>query len=180
MGATFMRYSVVLLVLATLWARPFAQAQQPPAAAPATATSIEPPRDEKLLLLLQGDGVQIYGCSVDNGAAVWKFQGPEAKLTTEKGSPAGTHFAGPTWKLLDGSQVKASMVATKPATESGAVAWLLLKVVDKSGDGELRTAEYITRTNTKGGAAPSTGCDAAHQGQQARVPYTATYRFYGK
>jgi Protein of unknown function (DUF3455) len=130
--------------------------------------------------VLQGDGVQIYACTVDNGTTVWKLQGPEAKLKTETGSEAGSHFAGPTWKLLDGSQVKGSMVATKPASEPGAVAWLLLKVVDKSGNGKLQTADYITRTNTKGGVAPATGCDAAHQGRLARVPYTDTYSFYGK
>ena len=31
---------------------------------------------------------------------------PEAKLTTETGSRAGNHFAGPTWKLLDGTEVE--------------------------------------------------------------------------
>jgi len=60
------------------------------------------------------------------------------------------------------------------------VAWLLLKVVSKAGDRKLQTAAYVTRTDTRGGVVPATGCDAAHQGEQARVPYTATCHFYGK
>jgi hypothetical protein len=172
-----MRKFPFLLVLVAAIALPGACAQQPPAS---STVSIDPPSDEKLLLELQADGVQIYSCATDNGAAVWKFQGPEANLKTGKGTPAGTHFAGPTWKLLDGSEVKGGMVATRPATEPGAVAWLLLKVVSNSGDGTLRNAQYITRTNTKGGVAPAAGCDSAHQGQPARVPYSATYKFYGK
>ena len=40
---------------------------------------------------------------------------------------------------------------------------------------EVRT---IQRLNTKGGRAPTTGCDAQHQGEMARVNYTADYYFY--
>ena len=149
-------------------------AQQPPSA------SIDPPSDAKQLLELQGDGVQIYSCVLDKTTLNWKFQGPEAKLSNADGSNADSHYAGPTWKLLDGSEVKGSMIGTKPAAETGAVPWLLLKVASHTGNGKLQNAEYITRTNTKGGVAPSSGCDATHQGEQARVPYSATYRFYGK
>jgi hypothetical protein len=82
--------------------------------------------------------------------------------------------------LLDGSEVKGSMAASKPAPEAGAVPWLLVKVVSHNGNGKLGAADYVTRTNTKGGVAPQSGCDAAHQGASAPVPYSATYRFYGK
>jgi Protein of unknown function (DUF3455) len=156
-----------------------AHAQQPPAPS-APAASIEPPSGERLLLEVRAEGVQNYSCVTENGASAWKFQGPEAKLTTSTGSPAGSHFAGPTWKLLDGSEVKGSVAASKPAPEAGAVPWLLVKVVSHTGEGKLSAAEYVTRTNTKGGVAPQSGCDAAHQGAAAPVPYSATYRFYGK
>jgi Protein of unknown function (DUF3455) len=151
---------------------PVATCQQP-------STSIDPPAGEHLLLQLQATGVQIYSCTSDNGATAWKLKGPDAKLRDAKGADAGTHFAGPTWKLADGSEVKASPVANKPAPESGAVAWLLLKVASHSGSGKLDQAAYVTRTNTKGGVAPPSGCDAEHQGQETRVPYSATYSFYG-
>jgi hypothetical protein len=152
-----------------------AVAQQPP-----TSTSIDPPAGEKLLLELHGDGVQIYTCTLDKTALNWKFQGPEAKLTNGDGSDAGTHYAGPTWKLADSSEVKASAIGNKPAPEAGSIPWLLLKVASHAGTGKLQNADYITRTDTKGGVAPTTGCDTTHQNEQARVPYTATYRFYGK
>ena len=153
----------------------FAFAQQPPA-----STSIEPPPGEKLLLELHGDGVQIYTCTLDKTALNWKFQGPEAKLTNSDGSDAGTHYAGPTWKLADSSEVKASMVGNKPAPDTRSIPWLLLKVASHAGTGKLQTADYITRTDTKGGVAPTSSCDNTHQNEQARVPYAATYRFYGK
>jgi hypothetical protein len=163
---------ILLIVLVAIL--PFrVRAQQP--------SSIDPPAGEKRLLQLKGEGVQIYSCASENGAApAWKFVGPEAKLITEEGSRAGEHYTGPTWKLLDGSEVRGSLVSSKPAAESGAIPWLLLKGAVVSGGGKLRTVEYITRTDTKGGMAPSSGCDAAHQGTQSRVLYTATYTFYGK
>src|SRR5579862_2426646 len=150
-------------------------AQQPPASG-----SIEPPNDEKPLLELHGDGVQIYSCVLDKTTLNWKFQGPEANLSNADGTAAGSHYAGPTWKLLDGSEVKGTMIGTKSSADAGAIPWLLLKVASHAGQGKLQDAEYITRTDTKGGVAPSSGCDATHQGEQARIPYSATYRFYGK
>ena len=172
--AAFMPNSVVPLVIAATLALPLAPAQQPP------VPSIDPPSGERLLLRLEAEGVQIYSCASDKGAPAWRFQGPEAKLTSAKGRPAGSHFAGPTWKLLDGSEVKGSPVASKPAPEPDAVPWLLLKVASETGDGKLRGTDYITRTNTKGGVAPPSGCDPSHQGAQARIPYSASYSFYGK
>jgi hypothetical protein len=123
----------------------------------APAASIEPPSGERWLLEVQAEGVQKYSCVTENGASAWKFQGPEAKLTTSTGSPAGSHFAGPTWKLLDGSEVKGSTAVSKPAPEAGAVPWLLVKVVSHTGEGKLSAAEYVTRTATKGGVAPQSG-----------------------
>jgi hypothetical protein len=43
----------------------------------------------------------------------------------------------------------------------------------------LSTAAFIRRADTKGGVAPTTGCDAAHRGEQARIRYSALYQFYG-
>jgi hypothetical protein len=47
------------------------------------------------------------------------------------------------------------------------------------GSGTLSAADYIRRTETKGGVAPRTGCDASHLSEQARSHYAATYQFYG-
>jgi hypothetical protein len=34
---------------------------------------------------------------------------------------------------------------------------------------------YVVPTNTQGGAAPTSGCDAAHTAGEKRVHYSATY-----
>ncbi|HWZ58695.1 MAG TPA: DUF3455 domain-containing protein, partial [Gemmatimonadaceae bacterium] len=83
-------------------------------------------------------------------------------------------------KLTDGSEVHAKPSASHPAPDAGAVAWLLLAATDHLGAGTLSSVDYITRTDTKGGAAPATGCDAAHRGAEERVRYSAVYRFYGR
>jgi hypothetical protein len=165
MRAIFVLTTALLLV-------PAATSQQP-------AASIDPPAGEHLLLQLQAAGVQIYSCTSEHGTTAWKLKGPDAKLTDVKGTDAGTHFAGPTWKLADGSEVKGSPVANKPAPDPGSVPWLLLKVASHSGNGKLDQATYVTRTNTRGGVAPPSGCDTEHQGQETKVPYSATYSFYG-
>ena len=105
-----------------------------------------------------------------------EISGAGGKADNLYGSPAGSHFAGPTWKLLDGSEVKGSTAASKPAPEAGAVPWLLVKVVSHT-EREAQRGGVVTRTNTKVGVAPQSGCDAAHQGATAPVPYSATYRF---
>lgn len=88
------------------------QAQQP-VNSPAQG-SMDPPSGQQQLLEVHAEGVQIYSCAVENGKAGCKFQGPEAKLTNSDGSLAGNHSAGPSWKLTDSSEVKGSMVASKP------------------------------------------------------------------
>jgi hypothetical protein len=164
---------IVLFVAAPIHA-------QQPAVNSSTSASIEPPNGERMLFEVQAEGVQTYSCVVENGKPGWKFLGPEAKLTTLTGETAGSHSSGPTWKLADGSEVKGSMAASKPAPEEGSIPWLLVRVVSRAGVGKLSSAEYVTRTNTKGGVAPQTGCDDRHLGTSRRVPYSAIYRFYGK
>ena len=38
----------------------------------------------------------------------------------------------------------------------------------------------IQRINTKGGRAPSSGCDADQLGKEVKVPYSADYYFYAR
>jgi hypothetical protein len=42
----------------------------------------------------------------------------------------------------------------------------------------MTRVEFIRRSDTHGGASPTTGCDAHHLNAVSRVPYTATYTFY--
>lgn len=174
-----MRRSVTCLQIIVLFVAAPIHAQQP-AVTSSTPASIEPPGGEHMQFELRAEGVQIYSCVAENGKPGWKFLGPEAKLTTSAGNPAGSHSSGPTWKLADGSEVKGSMAASKPAPDNGSIPWLLVRVVSHTGVGKLSSAEYVTRTDTKGGVAPQTGCDDGHLGTSQRVPYSAIYRFYGK
>jgi Protein of unknown function (DUF3455) len=138
-------------------------------------TSLEPPAGSRLLLQVDGVGVQVYACA-DAG---WTLVGPDAGLFDSTGRQVGTHFKGPGWKLADGSEVHAKVSASHASPDAGAVAWLLLTVTEHAGTGTLSPATAVTRTDTKGGAAPSSGCDAAHRGAEVRMRYAAVYRFYG-
>ena len=48
----------------------------------------------------------------------------------------------------------------------------------QKGSGVLTGAEFVRRTETLGGAAPASGCDATKMGTQVRMRYTAHYLFY--
>ena len=123
-------------------------------------------------------GVQIYTCGKnDAGAPTWVFKAPEAQLFDAQKKQIGKHYAGPTWEALAGGKVVGAAKASAPAPEAGAIAWLLLEVKSSEGSGVFNQAKAVLRVSTHGGVAPAQGCDAAHAGQEARVPYTATYVF---
>jgi len=146
--------------------------------APAEEGLVPPPADAALLLEAAADGVQIYACEAKDGRAEWVFKAPEAMLFDHDGRQVGTHFGGPTWKLEDGSAVVGEVVARADAPEAGAIPWLLLRAKSHDGSGALSRVAYIRRAETKGGAAPKTGCDISHVSQQARMRYSATYQFF--
>ena len=137
-----------------------------------------PPQGSVLQLELTADGVQIYTCEAKEGRFEWSFKAPEANLFDKQERQAGTHLAGPTWKMVDGSAVVAEVIARADSPEAGAIPWLLLRAKSHEGSGTLAAVTYVRRTETKGGLAPKTGCDAGHLSEQARIPYSATYQFY--
>jgi hypothetical protein len=147
-------------------------------AARADQSAVAPPAGSAPVLELVADGVQIYTCEAKEGGFAWSFKAPEANLFDKQGRQVGAHFAGPTWKLDDGSDVVGEVVAKADAAEPGAIQWLLLRVKSHQGSGALSPVAYIRRTETKGGLAPSTACDASHLSQQARMRYSATYQFF--
>jgi len=145
-------YSIVLL-----------QAKQPP-------SSVEPPAGTELVLTAAGEGSQVYTCTDGH----WILKAPDARLLDEHGQVIGSHFAGPTWRLTDGSEVKGKAIASQPAPDASSVPWLLLQSVAGSGSGRLANVLYVRRTETHGGAAPMKACGTGEE----RVPYTARYSFY--
>ena len=144
----------------------------------ADQAAVAPPKSSASLLEVAADGVQIYTCEPKEGGFAWSFKAPEANLFDTQGRQVGTHFAGPTWKLDDGSEVVGEVVAKADAVEPRAIQWLLLRAKSHQGSGALSAAAYVRRTDTKGGVAPSTGCDAGHLSQEARMRYSAMYQFF--
>ena len=72
-----------------------------------------------------------------------------------------------------------TLIKKTPSPKSGDIPWLLLKREAGTGEGRFGKVTYIQRVDTEGGIAPPGGCDKAHQGQEVRVKYRATYVFYG-
>jgi hypothetical protein len=139
---------------------------------------LQPPANEQLLLQVHAKGDQIYICKVDAAQSSWTLKAPDAQLFDDKGKPFGKHFAGPSWKANDGSRVTGKAIANAPSPDPDSIPWLLVNIVTHEGSGVLSRATTIQRLNTKGGKAPATGCDAAHAGQELRVPYSADYLFF--
>jgi len=153
--------NLVLVAVAAVCTAVFAQQVAP---------SIEAPPGARLLLEARGEGAQIYTCSNSH----WVLKAPDARLVDAKGQVIGRHFAGPTWRLNDGSEVKGKLIASQPAPDGKSVAWLLVGAVPGSGTGQFATVAYIRRTETSGGAAPKAACT----GGELPVAYAAKYSFY--
>jgi hypothetical protein len=158
-----------------------AAAQGTPTSAEAVPPTLAPPASSVLLFTLDAHGVQIYACQAkpdDATAFIWTFKAPEAELLNAQGEVVGHHVAGPTWQGLDGSAVVGTVLQRAEAPKPGAIPWLLLEAKAHAGSGVFATITHIQRLDTVGGVAPSEGCDAAHAGSEARIPYAATYAFY--
>jgi len=161
----FRRFSKLMGVACLGLAGGWAAADVPVPAALAVATNMQ------LILSSHGEGVQIYAC----GQSAWTLKAPEATLFDEKGGQIGKHYGGPSWELSDGSLITGELAAKDPGPVDTAIPWLLLKVKTNSGKGLLAQASAIQRIETVGGLAPK---DACQDGDEKRVSYSATYRFF--
>ncbi|WP_188555074.1 DUF3455 domain-containing protein [Edaphobacter dinghuensis] len=128
-----------------------------------------------MVLEARGVGVQIYTCMKDVDW-VWKLKAPDATLFDQHGKAIGKHIAGPTWHLDDGSEVQGKALEVRQ--QPGTIPWLILAVHSTGGEGLLSQVDVVRRTETKGGLAPSTGCDSAHADAEVRIPYSASYTFF--
>jgi hypothetical protein len=90
------------------------------------------------------------------------------------GKTIGLHYAGPNWQHVDGSSVRAKMVAAAPGATFSDVPWLKLDVTEQRGNGILTRVKTVQRINTKGGAMQGS-CETA--GTYRSVPYSADYVF---
>ena len=153
---------------------------------PTVPADIEAPTSAALVVQLAARGTQNYKCQANAstaGGAEWKLVAPEAELfrSAEPGAElAGTHGAGPSWTLKDGSGAKGDAPNAKraPSPEAGAIPWLLLPAQSNGQPGELQGVTLVQRVQTHGGIAPASGCTTSTVGAETKVPYTATYVFY--
>jgi hypothetical protein len=146
----------------------------------ATPANLAVPSGQTLALVLTAKGVQVYECRQvpdSPGKFEWVFKAPEADLFDAKGQKVGRHFAGPTWVLTDGGMVTGHLKSKADAPDGKGVPWLLLDAVQASGT-TMSKVQSIQRVDTVGGKAPTDPPDAKELGKEARVAYTATYKFY--
>jgi hypothetical protein len=143
--------------------------------------TLKVPATQELSLEVQASGVQIYECKASKDEPTrfeWVFKAPEAVLLDNAGKKIGKHYAGPTWESDDGSKVVGEVKAKDNGPDPNAIPWLLLTAKTTSGKGVFGETQSIQRLNTSGGKAPQEGCDESHLGNESRVAYKATYRFY--
>ncbi len=132
------------------------------------------------MLLAHATGSQIYVCQAGtDGKLAWALKAPEAELHDQQGTVIGRHYAGPTWKANDGSEVTGKAVARVDSPDANSIPWLLVTITGHSGKGVLSRVSSIQRINTKGGQPPpAADCNPAKQNVEMKSAYTADYYFY--
>ena len=153
----------------------------------AVPASIQVPAGSKLLLRVEGRGVQVYTCQVsaaDTTQYVWVLLEAKAILYAgaEYGEKAVRHYFNakhhPVWETEDGSSVEGTKLQQADAPDAGAIPWLLLKASSSSGTGPIVSTVFVQRINTKGGKAPAERADVRQKGEKIEVAYSAEYLFY--
>jgi hypothetical protein len=146
---------------------------------PSVPDQIKAPAGEDVLLVAHASGSQIYTCDLTGGAYAWKLKAPDAELRDSQGTLIGHHFAGPTWKHNDGSEVVGKAVAKADSPNTNSIPWLLVTAISHSGVGVFTRVTTIQRINTDGGQPPAAAdCNASKQNTEAKSAYTADYYFY--
>ena len=182
MSATLLIAGSTLRVLAlTGFLLPTVLTDKEPAK-PDPADAIKPPEGLVVVAKLKAEGVQIYECkAVDPNARrvtyQWVLKAPAAELKDDDGKKAGKHGAGPTWED-DSGKVVGTLPPAGTLAKEGTIPWLLIKADKTEGKGTFAKVAYIQRVDTVGGAAPKQ-VDESYAGAELRVPYKATYIFYG-
>jgi hypothetical protein len=142
------------------------------------AAPLRPLPDEAPAFALAADGVQIYQCSpLVTGGYAWVLQAPDATLY--EGSRSVARMATPNhWESLDDRSSVSGLPRRMQAAGTGNIPWELLGAMPAGDDGIFAGVTSIQRVNTRGGVAPTTGCDDTHVGEEARTAFTADYYFY--
>jgi len=148
-------------------------------APPDVPDTIAVPAGLEVVLYAHATGSQIYTCqAAADGKFAWTLKAPDAELHDRKDKVIGTHFAGPTWKLKDGSEVTGKAAAKVDSLGGESIPWLLVNAVGHAGKGLLTTVTTIQRVRTHGGMPPSESCDASNVSAESKSSYSADYYFY--
>ena len=143
---------------------------------------IKAPAGEKLVLSARASGSQIYVCeqaATSDSKPQWTLKAPEAQLRDRSGAVIGHHYAGPTWKHTDGSEVLGKAVAQIDSPDAASIPWLLITATGHAGSGVLAGVKSIQRIHTKGGQPPpASDCNASRLNAEIKSSYTADYYFY--
>lgn len=145
---------------------------------PDVPDTIAVPAGHEVVLYAHATGSQIYTCQPADGKFAWALKAPEAELHDRKDKVIGSHSAGPTWKLKDGSEVTGKAAAHVDSLGGESIPWLLVNAVGHAGKGLLTTVTTIQRVRTHGGMPPEDVCDAAHLNTESKSSYSADYYFY--
>ena len=122
---------------------------------PDVPDKLKAPAGEEVVLQAHASGSQIYVCQPGtDGKFAWALKAPEAELHDQQGAVIGRHYAGPTWKDNDGSEVTGKAVARVDSPDADSIPWLLVTIAGHSGDGVLSRVTSVQRINTKGGLPP--------------------------
>ena len=150
------------------------------AGTPGTPDEIKVPAGEKLVLKAHATGFQIYTCkAAGDRPAQWELKAPEADLHDGNGTVIVHHFAGPTWKHKDGSEVTGKASAHVDSPDASSIPWLLVSATGHTGEGVFSKVSSIQRINTRGGKPPAGAeCTAANNGAESKSSYAADYYFY--
>jgi hypothetical protein len=142
------------------------------------ASELHDPPGYKVLVKLrtQPTSVQIYTCKATGGGYAWSGSDPDAIVTNAEHKLTIHHYKGPVWEATDGSIIRGSNARHWRAAQEKAVDWL--ELTGTGGTRQFAKVLLIHRIDTAGGVPPTQGCDEAHNLEQARVPYSATYVFY--
>jgi hypothetical protein len=156
----------------------------PAAAAVAEPAGISPALragpGEAPALMLPGSGVQIYTCTpsaLQPDAYAWSPTAPDATLY-DGGHSIARLATADHWESLDDRSSVSGILVRMQSGGAGNLPWTLMRAYPVGENGMFAGVTSVQRVNTRGGVAPTAGCDETHVGTEARVDFTADYYFY--
>jgi len=131
-------------------------------------------------MMLSARGTEIYTCTpsaTQAGAYAWISTAPD--VTLYDGTRGVARLATLNhWESLEDRSSVSGIPMRLQAGGAGNMPWALMRGVPLGESGMFAGVTSIQRVNTRGGAAPSAGCDETHVGTEARVDFAADYYFY--